>query len=193
MALDHPLIWIAVVVLADLGLRYAVFGRHESVAVDAAIFAMIYNGIEYVHGVHKWLDLPRHMDPWGWRFLVSVLCFVILFGLHRWLQHLVDRRLKASIDKQLQEVQPGFERSAPLVGKILSRTVIVTFTGPKTSRWVRVGKRTWREDAADLLNMMGAAKVREGELLLPWPWRAWGALSFLILGCLSAFTPVLPL
>lgn len=189
---------ILFVIALDLGLRYFAFKRLESAAIDAAIFSAIYCGVELARAIFDDGTLYE-TQSWAIRIAVAIACLVALILLHRDLEDrlgsLVEARIKL-LERQQRRTrrnQGHGDREAYLdvVIPVLKRSVLLTFSGPETPKWIREGKRNWRTEVAELLNFLssGQPTTTETDLLLPRMYRYAGAAAFFLLAAVAIVTP----
>ena len=207
VTLDKPVVLgMFVVVFFDLGIRYLVFRRLESIAVDVAIFSAVYSGVE-------WFRLS--LDPgsgsqsagsdqkdWPIRTVIALVCLGILAAVHRDAQEDVNK----SIRRTLHHIEHS-SRDEPSVvsgsaqqmdkrwedfGEIVERSVPLTFSGPEYPRWLRGGKREWREQVSSTLGwLFPQVPVEQTELLLGARRRFVLAMLFAAVGLVALVSPAI--
>ena len=190
-----PLLIIAGVVVADLILRYFIFGRLESVAIDVALFSTIYCAVELIRAFKE--ESPNQDEPRFWfiKFVATLIITMCLGSIHRSseseLKKVVEDIIADTKNKtNSARVKQQIDVSKPLV----MRSILVSFTPPESM--LRLGKRNWRAEAAHLMNSLADLKdeeqVQQEELTLPRHRRYFGLIVFGALGTLCVFIVGMP-
>lgn len=98
------IIFLAIAVLLDLALRWLAFGRIESVAIDIAIFSMLYSLINYLSEAFRKGD---NILEWGIKFILGLLLVLGLSATHLHLKN----ELREKIEKVFEDLQNKLENA----------------------------------------------------------------------------------
>jgi len=135
------LLGLVIAALTDTYLRWAAFGRIESVAIDIALYTMLYSLSEAFVSKH-------HTDQWYIKSLIEGGILLSLSLLHALvyragLQRQVRAYYEQLIDDSPEQLRPALRALQHLMEKMMPLSVELYVL-------IRTGKRKRREDAARL-------------------------------------------
>lgn len=190
------LVGISFLVLIDLTIRFVVFHRFESVALDVSLFSFAYSVIELSHrlaapdshGLNNSETMKWALRAGAGLFFLLVI-MIVHSNLDERLKNIVEEIIKTNTlsGKSLRAI--AMTTASPLI----FRSILLTFSGPEVPKIIREGKKNWRKDAVDFINgvngLEGVKQVAQENFLLPRPYRFSAAAFFFFSGAASLIAP----
>jgi hypothetical protein len=170
---------LALIITCDLALRYLAFDRLESIAIDAALFGLVYFTIEFVHALSKVGD----SEALAWAAALGGLELVILVLLtvwHRWLNERLRSQVLHSIDVVLAKDGTPLTPARVALKQVVAHAVEVALSD------VKPRKRERRRELLDALHSdPGLRSLTEANLQLDPRTRRAANLGFVFLGTVA--------
>ena len=194
----YPIVIVFFLVAVDLGLRFWIFGRLESAAIDIAVFALLYCGTEaaryYNDGPKYW----GHLGQWLARGAIVLLLIVGMGIIHARASVELNEKIDELIEhvRNKSKLDPVKTNNILMAAKpVIRRSVLLTFAPPSSA--LRPGKKNWRKEATDLVNLLAEqgsdCKLSQEDLVLPFRWQLGGGIFFGFCAVISALLIGLPL
>lgn len=177
---------VVFLIVVDIGLRWALFGKVESVSLDLCFFATAYHlsqllsrtvGESPAEGTDRLVLL---------RLFTSAGALAILAGVHVHYNRMLEVQIRDAVDNASKPLQRRLEvfktseakREALLKAReLLVDHVPVVFFARGDSKAIRAGKRLKRQEAAELLRAIDPHRAHvQSDFLLPRTSRVVGAV-----------------
>ena len=190
-----PLSIIAGVVIIDLVLRYFIFGRLESAAIDIALFTTIYCIVEVARSFGEESFNRHELAYWCIKLTISAISMIILGAFHMRSERELERVVEDVINDTRNKTKDAQAKQLLDAAKpLITRSILVSFTPPESM--LRLGKRNWRAEAAHLMNLISALKskdeLQQEDLTLPQSTRYSGLILFGFLSALCVLIVGIP-
>jgi hypothetical protein len=179
----YLLLFLLVAVSLDLAFRWLAFGRVESIAIDVAIFSLLYSCLKLM------AESGEKSHAWGIKAMIGLVLVAGLTLIHKWLKGKLDDRVENTFLGLQNNLSNGQSKDMVQVQhRLVTQAIDLALLKSKP------GKRERREkiiEAVQAAHLDPKGVLNEDSFLLEKRLRVLGWLMFVVGGGISIVIPLL--